>query len=588
MMKNFLNKQFSSLTYLNITQFLGALNDNIYKLLIVYFLIDIIGIESDYLILAKTGGAFVLPFLLFSASAGTLADRFSKRNIIVLTKVFELLIMAFGVLSFAFHSVYGAYITLFLMATQSAIFSPSKYGIIPEIVANEKISQANGLMTLFTFLAIIIGTFLASFITEITNRDFIVASLLCVGISLIGIFTSFGIEYTPPAGSSKRFDILFIRQVFQSMKQASQEPSLLPCIFGSAYFMFLGAYMQLNMIPFAVHSLDLTDVQGGYLFLLTALGIGIGSMVAGKISGKTIEMGLTPFSAIGITIGLFFMYYFSSSLMIIIPLVVILGMFGGIYEVPLDSYIQVTSPIQYRGKIIATANFLSFFGVLMASAFIFLVNGALGISADQGFAIMSVISAGVAIALCFQFFDYTTRFIGMILSKLHFKTTVSGAEKIHSGPLIYVCNHTAWNDTLLLLGAQRRRLRFFIENEQEHKEWVKWLYHSFRVIMIPAIETLEASESCLLQIKETLKKGISVCIFIEDRDVHQYIMNLKESPSFQKIFSNTEYPIIPVVIDKGIKSKKMKFFTRLLSKFRVPATISFGRIIYEPSSVTIG
>lgn len=574
-MKNFFTKQFSSLTYLNITQFLGALNDNIYKFLIVYFLIDILGIENGSLIMGTTGAAFVLPFLIFSASAGTLADRCSKRNIIVLTKVFELLIMAFGVLSFAFHSVFGAYSTLFLMATQSAIFGPSKYGIIPEIVSNEKISQANGLMTSFTFLAIIVGTFLASFITELTNRDFILCSLLCTGVSLIGIITSFGIEYTPPAGSSKRFDILFLREVFQCMKLAAKEPSLLPCILGSTYFLFLGAYIQLNMIPFAISSLGLTDVQGGYLFLLTALGIGLGSVIAGKISGKTVEMGLTPFSVIGISIGLFLLDYFSSSLVAVIPLITILGILGGIYQVPLDAYIQIASPKHYRGQIVATANFLSFFGVLLASGFLYVTNSVLQLPPSKGFTVMGFISAIVACAWIFQFFDYATRFVGMILSKIHFRTTYLGSENIPLSTCIYVCQHTAWNDTLLLLGAQKRRIRFFIEQEQEHKEWVKKLYQALRVILIPNIEPLDESKECLSQIHETLKKGISVCIFIEDKNIDKFISQLKESAHFQKIFTK-DYPIIPVYIDKGTKLRKTKFSAGLFAKFRVPATISFG------------
>ena len=170
-------RKLSSFTYLNITQFLGALNDNIYKLLIVYFLIQLDGIEHSHWILASTGAVFVLPFLLFSASSGTLADRFSKRNIIVLTKVLELVTMLAAVFTFYFETQIGCYCVLFLLATQSAIFGPSKYGIVPELVSTDKISKANGIMTSFTFLAIILGTFLASFILDVTGRHFIVASL---------------------------------------------------------------------------------------------------------------------------------------------------------------------------------------------------------------------------------------------------------------------------------------------------------------------------------------------------------------------------------------------------------------------------
>ncbi len=195
---NPLIRSVSSFSYLNLTQFLGALNDNIYKFLIVYFLIDMEGIERSQVILASTGAIFVLPFILFSSSSGILADRGSKRNIIIFTKMLEFLVMVSGIAAFYFHSIVGSYVVLFLMATHSSIFSPSKYGILPELVSEDKISRANGLMTSMTFLAIIFGTFTASFVLQMTHRDFLIAASLCSLVALIGIGTSFCIEYTPP------------------------------------------------------------------------------------------------------------------------------------------------------------------------------------------------------------------------------------------------------------------------------------------------------------------------------------------------------------------------------------------------------
>ena len=151
--------RFSSFTYLNVTQFLGALNDNIYKLLIVYFFIQLEGIEYSHQILATTGAVFVIPFLLFSAISGTLADRFSKRDIIVTTKILELVIMGLAVCAFAFQSKWGSYAILFMLATQSAIFGPSKYGIVPELVASEKISESQRLNDILYFSGHHFGNF---------------------------------------------------------------------------------------------------------------------------------------------------------------------------------------------------------------------------------------------------------------------------------------------------------------------------------------------------------------------------------------------------------------------------------------------
>lgn len=578
-MASVLIRRLSSFTYLNTTQFLAALNDNIYKLLIIYFFIQVDGIENSHRILATTGAIFVLPFLLFSASSGMLADRFSKRNIIVLTKALEFVVMALGVLAFYYESKFGSYFVLFLMATLSAIFGPSKYSILPELVSSDKISRANGLMTSFTFLAIILGTFAASFLLDITNRHFIFAALFSTFMAFIAMMASFCIEYTPPAGSTKRFNVFFLAEIASTLKSAAAYPSLLSAMFGSAFFMFLGAFVQLNMIPYAVQSLQLSDVQGGYLFLLTAMGIGSGSILAGKMSGKTVELGLVPLAGIGIVISCYMLDLFSDQLSVVLPFVVLIGLFGGIFEIPLDSYIQVSSPSTSRGQIVATTNFFSFFGVLCASALLYLITEVFGLNADKGFTIVGSLALCMTGILSFQYFDYLTRFIAMILSKLHFQSTLSGIENIPSdSPAIYVCSHTAWNDTLLLLGAQRRRMRFFIENEQKHQQrWIEWLYHLLRVVFVSTIEPLENNIVCLTVLKNTLKKGISVCIFVENSDLIQEIEKLNRSYPFQDLCEEKDYPIIPVIIEKGEKHCSMSsFFTRLLKKFRVPAAISFG------------
>lgn len=562
-------RQLSSFTYLNFTQFLVALIDNIYKFLLVYFLISVQGVENTHRIMAFTGGTFVLPFLLFSATSGTLADRFSKRNVIIFAKSFEFMVMCVGLLCFHYQSVAGCYVILFLLATTSALFSPSKYGILPELVDSEKISKANGLMTSFTFLAIILGTFLASFVLDYSNRNFMLAAFGCVGISLIGLLTSFCIEYTPPSGSEKKFKLFFLREIFNSLKVAWHDPFLLMAVLGSSFFMFLGSFVQLNIIPFAMESLSLSDIQGGYLFLLTAIGIGLGALMAGRISGKIIELGLVPVAAFCIAICCYLLDFFSDQLYVVMPLLSILGFFGGVYQIPLDSFIQVTSPNQSRGQIIAATNFLSFFGVFAASGLIYLITEVLGFKADKGFVIMGSFTLGIASILMFQYFDYTTRFIAMLLSKLHFQSTVKGKEYLPEIPAIYVCYHQAWNETLIILGSQRRRIRFFMEDEKDHTKWLKRFYQLLRVVMIPAPETLQNDALCLSAIKKSLDRGISVCIFVNNPDIQSQIEKLKTSYSFKELLSGTSYPMIPVTIQKSVSLRRFK-------RFRIPAEITFG------------
>lgn len=568
-LRSFFTNQSSSFTYLNVTQFLGALNDNIYKLLIAFFIIQLEGSEHSGRILALAGAAFVTPFLLFSSPSGMLADRFSKRNIIVAAKILEFVIMAMGVLAFLFESKLGSYGILFLMATQSAIFGPSKYAIIPEIVASERITRANGLLSSFTFLAIIVGTFLASFLLQVTGRNFIIAALTCTFIALVGMCTSFCIEYTPPAGSQKKCTPWFFREVYQSLCVAKQDRTLLVAIFASAYFLFLGAFFQLALIPFAVQMLHLTDVQGGYLFLLTATGIGVGSILAAKISGSVAELGLVPIGALGIIIGCFCMDLFSTSLSTTVVLVFILGLCGGIYVVPLDTYMQVASPKESRGQIIATTNFFGFLGALCASLFVYIITEVLTLKADKGFTLLGILTILFNLIFGYQFFDYLTRFIAMAISRLRFQPDYEGREHIPDTPVIYICTHTAWNDTLLLMGGQRRRMRFFIEQEQDHKRWMKRLYRMMRVVLIPPIEPLENNPACLALIEKMLTRGISVCIFVESPDIETETAKLAQTFALS-------FPIVPVHIDKSEKAKQPRFFTKLMRLLRTPALVTFN------------
>ena len=192
--------------WLNVTQFLGALNDNVFKLLVVFFLVERMGQDSRMTI-GVASAIFVVPFLLFSHAAGVLADRYSKRNIIVFAKVLECVVMALGCVAVAMASPIALYVLIFLMSTQSAFFGPSKYGIIPELVRKEALSKANSFLVGLSYLAIIIGTFVPSyFLVKVLANDFSALAIVCVVVAVAGVFASLRIERTPPAGRcSKSF-----------------------------------------------------------------------------------------------------------------------------------------------------------------------------------------------------------------------------------------------------------------------------------------------------------------------------------------------------------------------------------------------
>ena len=574
-MKKFLTAERSSFTYLNITQFLGALNDNIFKLLIIFFLIHLEGQEASNTILASAGAIFVLPFLLFLAGCGVLADRFSKRNIIVISKMLEVIVMCLGLTALYFESKYGAYTILFLMATQSAIFGPSKYGIVPEIVESERISAANGLLSSFTYFAIIVGTFLASFVTDITDRSFVTVSVLCVLISIVGLATSLRIEYTPPSGSVKKVSPFFIREVYHSIRVAKKENSLVVAMFGSAYFLFCGAYLQLNMIPFAIQSLGLDEIKGGYLFLVTALGIGTGSMFAGWLSGKYVELGLVPLGGFGMAMCGFGLDYFSESLAGVMLIVFSVGLMGGIYVVPLDSFIQMASPNQHRGQIVAASGFLAFLGVLAASIMLKVVNDILGFPADKGFTMVGWTTLFITLALTVHLRDYAIRFIGMLISRIGFEVTVNGKEHVPAGvPTVLICPYHSWSDSFMVLGMQRQRIHFFVECRKGASLGLKMLRRFLKITTTPALDPENLNDKTAKRIRQALDKGRSVCIFL-DQASDPLVEEL--TASYQEMLKETPYATVPVEITKNPKSyPDYGVFSRLLRIIRVPAAININ------------
>ena len=281
-----------SFAWINATQFLGALNDNLLKLLIVFFLISLKGPAYATGIAATTGALFVIPFLLFSPVAGALADKLSKKTIILTMKGAEVGIALSAIAAFGAASQTGLYAVLFLMATQSALFGPSKYGIVPELVDRRQLSKANSLLESFTYLAIILGSALAPLLVQMSGSRYRTAALACIGVSLAGLAAGWKIEKTAPANRERQVSTRFLTEVKETLAELHRDGYLLLAILGSAYFLFLGAFAQINLIPFGMQVHGLSQEQSGYLFLVAALGIGCGSLLAGRLSGRNVEFGV--------------------------------------------------------------------------------------------------------------------------------------------------------------------------------------------------------------------------------------------------------------------------------------------------------
>ena len=500
----------NALVYLNITQFLGVINDNVFKFVMAFLLIDTLGHSEASSILSATGAIYVIPFLLFSSSAGILADRFSKQKLLVVMKVAEMAIMILAVFAFGAKTPWACFTLLFLLSTHSAMFGPSKYGIIPELVPADKVSRANGLITSFTYLAIILGTFLASFLTEITHRHFVLIALFCFVVALGGFFSALAVKPTSSQGSEKKINLLFVREIFKTLKDSRRIRHLLPAISGSSYFLFIGAFTQLNIIPFALQSLNFSEVAGGYLFLATALGIALGSYLAGKASRKRVELGLPCLAGVGMSFFFILLALFPSNLFNVLVCLVAIGILGGAFIVPFDTFIQLSSADEKRGQTIAATNFLSFTGVLIASFCLYLFNQICGLTSAQSFAVMGGVTLFATVIFTLFLSDMALPYFSRKVLRHFLRFHPPHGQAIGTAQnKILILEPATWKEALLLAGTQPN-IHFLIPAGS--KLWHKGhsLFSSFHLV---------ASQDHIDQVVETARaytdQGLIPCLLLE-------------------------------------------------------------------------
>lgn len=551
-----------------ITLFLGAFNDNLFKNSLLVLVVTAglsAGMETNTVV-NLAAALFVLPFFLFSPLAGQLADKFEKAAIIRRVKLAEIVIMAAGVVALSLGSLWGLMAVLFAMGAQSTFFGPIKYSILPQHLRPDELVAGNAQVEMGTFVAILLGTLLGTLMGGLDHYLPVIATAL-LAVAVAGWLAGRQVPVAEPHAPGLAIDWNPAREMVELVRLARETRAVWHAILGISWFWLLGLAYLTQMPNFVV-----TDLRGdvGMIALLLCgftLGIGAGSLLCDRMSGHRVEMGLVPFGSLGLSgfgIDLYFAAtalaagsepltiggFLSSAggLRVLFDLVM-LGMFGGFYIVPLQALIQARTAVHKRARVIACNNIFNSLFMVLAGGLGVLFLGVAGFSIPEFFLALALMNIAVALFIYRQVPEFTLRFMAWLLSHGMYRVRHLGLGKIpEKGAAVLVCNHVSYVDALILGGAIRRPVRFVMHKGIYDIPVLNYLFRAGGAIPICSRKDDEAVfQRAMAAIAEKLAAGELLCIFPEgkltrDGEIGEF------RPGIERIVAETPVPVVPLAL----------------------------------------
>jgi acyl-[acyl-carrier-protein]-phospholipid O-acyltransferase / long-chain-fatty-acid--[acyl-carrier-protein] ligase len=566
------------------TQFLGAFNDNVFKIIVSFAAMEAYGKVAG---MSLAAAVFVLPFLLFSGWAGYLGDAFSKRSVLVATKVLEVAAMSLAVVALLAGNLPLQLAVLFLMAAQSTFFSPAKYGIVPEMVPTADISRTNGLLEMSTFAAIVLGTTAGGELFEIWHAQPWRLGLVLVAIAVTGTITSVGIPRTPAANPGQRFAWNPFAEIGRGIARLRPDRTLWMTVIGISYFWLLGALLQQVLLPWGQETLGLGEGAAARLYTALAIGIGAGSLAAGRLSGRRIELGLVPLGSIGMGTFSVLLAVTSPSYMLASILLVAVGFSAGLFAVPLNALLQHRPAAGEKGRVLATNNVLNTVGMLVSAAVFFMLGDWLRLTLGQVIAVAGVFTLAASVYALATLPDFFVRFTLWLLTHTIYRIRIVGAPNVpERGPALLVCNHVSMIDGALVGACIQRFVRFIVYGPYYRLPGIHALMTRLHAIPVNARDRREIVHA-IARARAELAAGHVVCIFAEGA-VSRTGNLLPFKRGFERMAAGLDVPVIPVYLDRVWGSmfsfKRGRFFWKLPERLPYPVTVAFGPRL--PSTVT--
>ena len=564
-------------------QFQGGFSDNALKWIISFLILGLglSQLERDRLFVLIVPELFSVPFILFSMFGGYLADRYSKRSVIIGTKFFEMATAAMAIAGLLQHSLVLECAAGFLMTCQAAVFGPSKYGIMPELLPEERLSWGNGILELGTFLAIILGTIAAGISTPLVKGREYWSGIALVVLAIIGLFASLSISRAPAAKPDAKFRWNPLGDLITQIGEIRKDRLLSLAVIGNMYFWFLGALLLINVVLYGTDVMHVSEEVASRLLVASSLGIAFGSFLAGYLSGGKIEYGLVPLGAIGITAITASLSRPGLSFDSVIVHLIFLGFFAGFFAVPINALIQHRPPPDRKGAIIAAANLLSFVGIAMQPiaqyAMIYIGHP----NPARVFLITSLLTLGATICVAIFLPDSLVHMGAWLITRPLYRLRSNGRENIpETGGALLVSNHVSFVDALLLITCTERPVRFLIVKDIYDHPVIKPFVKLARAIPISTESHAREMIKSLRKANEAVRAGEVVCIFAEGQ-LTRIGQLLPFRHGMTRVIRNTGAPIIPVCID-GIWGSIFsfsggRFFWKMPRLRRLRVNVSFGK-----------
>jgi 1-acyl-sn-glycerol-3-phosphate acyltransferase len=549
-------------------QFLGAFNDNVFKqalvILLAYQTASYSAMSSDTLQnLAQA--LFVLPFFLFSATAGQLADKYEKSRLITITVAIELAVMALGAVGLLMQNLVLLLAALFLGGVQSALFGPVKYAILPQHLKETEIVGGNGLVEMGTSVAILVGMVYGGWM--VTQPDWGIAGVAvsAMAISAAGIVLSRFIPRSPAPEPGLRINWNPVTETWRNLKFTSQNRTVWLSILGISWFWFYGAMFITQFPNLSKNVLAASEHVVTLLLIVFSIGIGVGSLLCERLSGRKVEIGLVPFGSIGLTLFAVDLWWAASSHVPHGPQellqfardashwrmlcdLFLIGMFGGFYIVPLYALIQTRSDPAHRSRIIAGNNILNAVFMVAAAALAIGLFTA-GLTIPQLILVTALLNAAIALYIYLLVPEFLMRFIVWLLIHSVYRLEKSGLEHIpEEGPALIVCNHVSFVDALIIAAACRRPVRFVMDHRIFKLPVVSFVFRTGKAIPIAsAKEDPAMMERAFAEVAKALREGDVVAIFPEGKLTDTGEM-VPFRPGLVRILQETPVPVVPMAL----------------------------------------